>query len=194
MVRFIDFSALVFVRLAVFGSSSEFGMVRADLAKLDEYIELLYDEADKMKASALILNLCSKTSNLQTLAENGKLFAHRHVLGSEVLMGALSRVFREDSHRNFDLATNLASIFGQLSKFSQFHPTLSKYKVSRRRRGRWLTLQVGAVSLQLVENELKRSEQWHQQARQAAAAEQRKWELALRKEDAFVVECLKVSC
>lgn len=44
-------------------------------------------------------------------------------------MGALTRLYREDSKKNFALATNIAKIFYQFSLFSQFHPILSHFKV-----------------------------------------------------------------
>lgn len=47
----------------------------------------------------------------------------------EALMGALTRLFREDSKKNFALATNIGKIFYQFSRFSQFHSTLSHFKV-----------------------------------------------------------------
>lgn len=37
-----------------------------------EYIEMLYEDSDKLKASSLILNLCMKATNLRTISENGK--------------------------------------------------------------------------------------------------------------------------
>lgn len=44
-------------------------------------------------------------------------------------MGALTRLYREDSKKNFAIATNIAKIFYQFSRFSQFHSTLSHLKV-----------------------------------------------------------------
>ncbi|CAD5226876.1 unnamed protein product [Bursaphelenchus xylophilus] len=152
---------------AVFGSNGDATIAKAELSKLDSYIDLLYEDADKLKASGFILSLCSKTSNLKTLSEN------------EVLMGALSRVFREDSQLNYELATNLAKIFNQLSRFSKFHGVLSKYKI-------------GALSLQILRNELQRRQQWKEQASKVAATEQKKFDLALKKQNVFLTDCLKV--
>ncbi|KAI6170486.1 hypothetical protein M3Y97_01149500 [Aphelenchoides bicaudatus] len=128
---------------------------------------MLYEDTEKQKASSLILSLCLKPSNLKPLSEN------------EVLIGALTRVFREDGRKNFDLGTNLASVFFQFSLFSKFHGMLSHYKI-------------GALSLQLVESELKRYEMWHDQYVHAAGDQKRKWELAMRKQEVFLVECLKI--
>lgn len=48
----------------------------------------------------------------------------------EILMGALARVFREDSKKNFELATNIANIFLQFSQYNQFQALISHYKVT----------------------------------------------------------------
>ncbi|KAI6189139.1 hypothetical protein M3Y98_00430200 [Aphelenchoides besseyi] len=142
--------------------------VRAEIFQLEEYIEMLYEDSEKLKASALIFNLSLKPSNLKTIAEN------------DVLIGALTRVLREDSKKNYELATNLASIFVQLSIFTKFHSLLSHHKI-------------GALSLQLIESELKRYELWCEKMSQSIAADQRrKWELAIKKQELFLVECLKI--
>lgn len=52
-----------------------------------------------------------------------------HGFSLEVLMGALARVFREDSKKNFELATNIANIFFCFSQYVIYQPTLSHYKV-----------------------------------------------------------------
>jgi hypothetical protein len=55
------------------------------------------------------------------------------------------------------------------------------------------SFQIGALSLQLVESELKRYDLWHDQYVHAPSGEQRrKWELAMRKQEVFLVECLKI--
>lgn len=48
---------------------------------------------------------------------------------TEVLMGALARVFREDSRKNFEVATNIANIFYQFSQNIRLQPAISHYKV-----------------------------------------------------------------
>lgn len=52
-------------------------------------------------------------------------------------------------------------------------------------------LKIGALSLQLLENELKRYDLWQEQWRNATD-QRRKWELAIRKQEIFMVECLKI--
>ncbi|CAD5219778.1 unnamed protein product [Bursaphelenchus okinawaensis] len=151
---------------AVFGVN-DVTIAKAEMSKLENYIEMLYEDVDKLKAASLVLSLCAKTSNLQFLAEN------------EVLMGALSRVFREDSQQNYELATSLAQIFCHLSRFSRFHIVLSKYKI-------------GALSLQILRSELQRRQQWKEQKAAASANDQKKFELALRKQNVFLTDCLKI--
>ncbi|KAI6224431.1 hypothetical protein M3Y99_01400000 [Aphelenchoides fujianensis] len=155
---------------AVFGVSNGVNAMasRAEIFQLEEYIEMLYEDSEKLKASSLILSLALRLSNLKTIAEN------------DVLVGALTRVLREDSRKNFELATNLASIFVQLSMFTRFHSLLSHFKI-------------GALSLQLIENELKRHDLWTEQMTQNLAGDQRrKWELAIKKQELFLVECFKI--
>lgn len=87
----------------------------AVIEKMDEYIELLYEElSDKIKGSSLILKLAKNGDNLLELT------------GNETLVCALARVLREDGKKSLELATNIVFVFACFSNYSQFHPTISR--------------------------------------------------------------------
>uniref|UniRef100_A0A915P779 Integrator complex subunit 11 n=1 Tax=Meloidogyne floridensis TaxID=298350 RepID=A0A915P779_9BILA len=134
----------------------------ADIEKLDDYLELLYDEGEsKNQGISLLLQLVCETSpsNLPKIVEN------------EPLMGALVRVMKEDARRNFDLAIQVGQLFNRLSQFSPFLPILSRWKI-------------GLLSLQLVEQELRRSEVWREKVKELSDLNSRRnWESALIKQD-----------
>ena len=109
---------------------------KADINDLESYIDLLYDDMKtKVKGTSLILQLARNPDNLAELVEN------------EMLLGALSRVLREDWKRSIDLCTNIIYIFFCFSSFSTFHAVLFQYKI-------------GSTCLQVIENELKRFDFW----------------------------------
>ena len=117
-------------------SATESSQATANLNNLDEYIELLYEEmSDKIKATALILSLARNPDNLEELIQN------------ETLMGALSRVLREDGRRSMDLVHNIIYIFFCFSSFSQFHPMISQYMI-------------GAMCMKIIDHEIKRTAVW----------------------------------
>uniref|UniRef100_A0A914NHS7 Uncharacterized protein n=1 Tax=Meloidogyne incognita TaxID=6306 RepID=A0A914NHS7_MELIC len=143
----------------------------ADIEKLDDYLELLYDEGEsKNQGISLLLQLVSETSpsNLPKIIEN------------EPLMGALVRVMKEDARRNFDLAIQVGQLFHRLSQFSPFLPILSRWKI-------------GLLSLQLVEQELRRSEVWREKVKELSDLNSRRnWESALIKQDLLITVCLQI--
>ncbi len=95
----------------------------ADIEKLRDYIELLYEGANqgdmrhKIIGSAKILNLCSDVPNLEVSIQD------------QTLMGALTRVFREEYKKSMDLNYNIMRCFLAFSNFSGMHPILTNYKV-----------------------------------------------------------------
>ncbi|XP_063683184.1 kinesin-associated protein 3-like [Bolinopsis microptera] len=110
---------------------------KADLNELESYVDLLYDDMKtKTKGTSLILQLARNPDNLAELIEN------------EMVLGALSRVLREDWKKSIDLCTNIVYIFFCFSSFSEFHSILLQYKI-------------GSSCLQIIENELKRFEYWN---------------------------------
>uniref|UniRef100_A0A7E4ZWP1 Kinesin-associated protein n=1 Tax=Panagrellus redivivus TaxID=6233 RepID=A0A7E4ZWP1_PANRE len=148
---------------AFFGNktTASVATLNAKLEELDSYIDMLYEDTEKSHATGLILNLTNNPSNLRYFVDN------------EVLMQALTRVFREDSKKNFQLATNIAIVFLRMSGFAEFQPVISHYKI-------------GALSMQLIENELKRWEIWKNEAKGAVDKAKKKWEFAIQRQDELV--------
>ncbi|XP_035026684.1 kinesin-associated protein 3 isoform X2 [Hippoglossus stenolepis] len=113
----------------------------ASITKVDEYVELLYEGVpEKIRGSALILQLARNPENLEELLHN------------EAVLGALARVLREDWKQSGELATIIIYIFFCFSSFSQFHGVVSHYKV-------------GALCMSVVEHELKRHDVWCEELR-----------------------------
>ena len=108
----------------------------ANINLLEDYIELLYEEvASKVKGSNSILQLARNPDNLEELSQN------------ETLLGALSRVLREDWKVSIDLSTNIIYVFFCFSTFTQFHPIIAHYKV-------------GSLVMDIVEYEVSRYRQF----------------------------------
>ena len=120
----------------------------ANINDLEDYIELLYEEvASKVKGSNSILQLARNPDNLEELSQN------------ETLLGALSRVLREDWKVSIDLSTNIIYVFFCFSTFSQFHPIIAHYKV-------------GSLVMDIVEYEISRYRQFRSdEAKRKAKAE-----------------------
>ncbi|XP_026170162.1 kinesin-associated protein 3-like [Mastacembelus armatus] len=108
----------------------------ASITRVDEYVELLYEDIpEKIRGSALILQLARNPDNLEELLNN------------EAALGALARVLREDWKQSVELATIIIYIFFCFSSFSQFHGVVSHYKI-------------GALCMSVVEHELKKHDIW----------------------------------
>ncbi|KAF7634572.1 Beta-Casp domain-containing protein [Meloidogyne graminicola] len=148
---------------------SSFGS--ADIEKLDDYLELLYEEGEsKLRGVSLILQLFYElpASSLPKIVEN------------EPLMSALVRIMKEDARRNFDLAIQVGQAFYRLSQFEPFLTVLSRWKI-------------GLLCLQLVEQELKRSEVWRKKVQELTDSNSRRnWESALIKQDLLITVCLQI--
>ncbi|GAB1285622.1 Kinesin-associated protein 3 [Apodemus speciosus] len=81
----------------------------ANINDMDEYIELLYEDIpDKVRGSALILQLARNPDNLEELLLN------------ETALGALARVLREDWKQSVELATNIIYIFFCFSRVALY--------------------------------------------------------------------------
>ncbi|KAK6194648.1 hypothetical protein SNE40_000246 [Patella caerulea] len=103
---------------------------------IDEYLELLYEDIpDKVRGSALILQLSRNPDNLEELFQN------------ETVIGALARVLREDWKKSSEVATNIVYIFFCFSSFTQFHGVILHFKV-------------GALCMAIIEHELKKYDLW----------------------------------
>ncbi|XP_072936591.1 kinesin-associated protein 3 [Epargyreus clarus] len=108
----------------------------AVLNRVDDYVELLYDDIpEKIKGSALILQLARNPDNLIELARN------------EALLSALSRVLREEWKRSIELSTNIVYTFFCFSTYIEFHPVIIQYKI-------------GSLCMDVIDYELKRYDQW----------------------------------
>uniref|UniRef100_K1Q1L1 Kinesin-associated protein 3 n=1 Tax=Magallana gigas TaxID=29159 RepID=K1Q1L1_MAGGI len=87
----------------------------ANINDVDDYMELLYEDVpEKVRGSALLLQLARNPDNLEELFQN------------ETVVGALARVLREDWKKSTELATNIVYIFFCFSSFTQFHDRKGK--------------------------------------------------------------------
>ena len=94
--------------IAVALSQLSYPVEIANINNLDDYIELLYEDVRaKVRGSALILQLARNPDNLEELSQN------------ETLLGALSRVLREEWKVSIDLCTNIIYVFFCFSTFTQ---------------------------------------------------------------------------
>ncbi|GBP64110.1 Kinesin-associated protein 3 [Eumeta japonica] len=111
-------------------------MQLAVLNCVDDYVELLYDDIpEKIRGSALILQLARNPDNLIELAKN------------EALLSALSRVLREEWKRSIELSTNIVYTFFCFSTYNDFHSVIIQYKI-------------GSLCMDVIDYELKRYDQW----------------------------------
>ncbi|KAL4218964.1 Kinesin-associated protein 3 [Mactra antiquata] len=90
----------------------------ANINDLDDYLELLYEDvAEKIRGSALLLQLSRNPDNLEELFQN------------ETVVSALARVLRDDWKKSSELATNIIYIFFCFSSFTQFHGVILHFKI-----------------------------------------------------------------
>ena len=106
----------------------------ADVERLEEYMEQLYEEdlAQKVAGLGMIAQLFRKGPNLPVL------------LGNNALLQLLARTFREAAKRSMDLAISVVSVFFTISNFSCFHELV-------------VGNQVGAMTIDLVQLEVQRT-------------------------------------
>ncbi|XP_025112407.1 kinesin-associated protein 3-like isoform X2 [Pomacea canaliculata] len=108
----------------------------ANINDVDEYLEMLYEDLpDKIKGSALLLQLARNPDNLEELFQN------------ETVVSALVRLLREDWKRSTDMATNIIYIFFCFSSFSQFHGVILHFKI-------------GALCMTIIDHELRKQKMW----------------------------------
>ncbi|CAG9461545.1 unnamed protein product [Pedinophyceae sp. YPF-701] len=107
----------------------------ANIDDLDDYVELLYEDSleERLRGTALVAALFRRVDNIPDLLE------HPSVLG------ALTRVLRDDFKRSIDLAINVVSAMFAISLWSNFHGLL-------------LSNQVGVLVLDIIDLELRRTE------------------------------------
>nr|NP_001096951.3 kinesin associated protein 3, isoform M [Drosophila melanogaster]ABW09391.3 kinesin associated protein 3, isoform M [Drosophila melanogaster] len=100
---------------------------------IDEYVELLYEElGERIRGSAMILQMARNPDNLEELEKNA-------------CLSALSRVLREDWRKSLDLSTNIIYIFFCFSTYTKFHPLIVQYKI-------------GSLCMDVIDYELRRYE------------------------------------
>ncbi|KAL3312721.1 Kinesin-associated protein 3 [Cichlidogyrus casuarinus] len=108
----------------------------AALTDIEEYLEMLYEDVpEKLRSSALILQLARNPDNLEELYKN------------ETLICALARVVQEDWKKSTDLATNIVYTFFCFSSFSSFHSIVTHFKI-------------GALCMAIIEHEQKKYILW----------------------------------
>ncbi|RLN50796.1 hypothetical protein BBJ28_00013869 [Nothophytophthora sp. Chile5] len=107
--------------------------VSAKADELDAYMEKLYDDdvESKLEGAKMILQLAEFAGNIEALVQN------------EALMSLLSRVLNDDYKKSYDFSLTMMRIFWCFSNFLQLHPVLAN-------------LRIGAITLKIVEFELKR--------------------------------------
>ncbi|CAF1042219.1 unnamed protein product [Adineta steineri] len=108
----------------------------ASLNDIEDYAEMLYEGvADKIKGSALILQLARNPDNLS------------EIIQKESVLNVLTRVYKEEWSQSIELATNIVYIFFCFSSFTDFHLLVSQYRI-------------GAQTMTIIEAETKKYNQW----------------------------------
>lgn len=143
----------------------------ASIDDLDSYMEKLYelDIREKKNGTFMIMQLARTPENLEMLISNGNttyscflylfspLFLKRNFriffFRSEPLLGALSRVLKDDGKNSMDLVINILYVFYSFSHFSQFHQVIMTYNV-------------GSIVLKTVEYEEQRYQELQRKLRE----------------------------
>lgn len=109
---------------------------RANINDLEMYLEMMYDDTDeKIRGTALILQLARNSENLDELCQN------------EILLGALARVLSEEWKNSTQLATYIIYIFFCFSSYTQLHPVVAHF-------------QIGSLCMKIIEQELNKYDNW----------------------------------
>ena len=108
----------------------------ANINDLEMYLEMMYDDTEeKLRGTALILQLARNSENLDELRQN------------EILLGALARVLMEEWKENTQLATNIIYIFFCFSSYTQLHSVVAHF-------------QIGSLCMRIIEQEIKKFDAW----------------------------------
>ncbi|KAJ9509067.1 hypothetical protein QJQ45_001546 [Haematococcus lacustris] len=120
----------------------------AYVKQLDTYIEELYEEdmSHKVHATGMIAQLFRQTENFESL------------LSHETLLQTLARLMREEMKKSIDLCVNIVSVFFSISNFSQFHQIIMDNQASCCMAAAVTTPTVGALTMDLIDLEIKRTE------------------------------------
>lgn len=110
---------------------------KVDMASLESYVELLYEEdfSEKVRGARLISKLAKISENLVSIAYH------------ESALNALFRTLREDYKKSMDLTTYILSVCLSYAQFTDFHKLLTSHKVC-------------IITFEVVEFELLRYEKW----------------------------------
>lgn len=110
---------------------------KVDMASLETYVELLYEEDfnEKVRGARLLSKLAKSSENLVSIAYH------------ESALNALFRTLREDYKKSMDLTTYILSVCLSYAQFADFHKLLTSHKVC-------------TVTFDIIEFELLRYEKW----------------------------------
>jgi hypothetical protein len=89
----------------------------ASMNKIEEYLELMYEEGEgKVVGTANVLELTATVENLELLIQN------------QSLMALLSRLLDTEYKANIEMCYNIIRTFAAFSNFIEMHPLLATYK------------------------------------------------------------------
>lgn len=110
---------------------------KVDMASLESYVELLYEEdfSEKVRGARLLSKLAKISENLVSIAYH------------ESALNALFRTLREDYKKSMDLTTYILSVCQNYAQFTDFHKLLTSHKVC-------------TITFDVIEFELLRYEKW----------------------------------
>ncbi|XP_051720066.1 kinesin-associated protein 3-like isoform X3 [Ctenopharyngodon idella] len=147
----------------------------ANINKIDDYIELLYENIpEKIRGSTLILHLARNPDNLEELLHN------------ETALGALARVLREDWKHSVELATTIIYVFFCFSRLYRMHQCLAECAIRGQRRtdphdscsscsfsqfhGLITHYKIGVLCMNIIEHELKKYDLWQDELEKKSKA------------------------
>ncbi|GMF42958.1 unnamed protein product [Phytophthora fragariaefolia] len=150
---------------AVVAKSERPRKITAKADELDAYMEKLYDDdvESKLDGAKMILQLAEFAGNIEALVQNESLMVCAacnvtrrtpsqcgwglakltYCARGLSLQSLLSRVLNDDYKKSYDFSLTMMRIFWCFSNFLQLHPLLANYRI-------------GAITLKIVEFELKR--------------------------------------
>eukprot|EP00617_Octactis_speculum_P004604 CAMPEP_0185777364 /NCGR_PEP_ID=MMETSP1174-20130828/89186_1 /TAXON_ID=35687 /ORGANISM="Dictyocha speculum, Strain CCMP1381" /LENGTH=723 /DNA_ID=CAMNT_0028465709 /DNA_START=106 /DNA_END=2274 /DNA_ORIENTATION=+ len=95
----------------------------ASVDKLDEYLEMMYetgpDMTEKVRGTAMILQLCFNVGNLEV------------IVGNQAIMSLLGRLFKDEFRKSMEMCYNIMRIYLSLSNFLEMHPVLASHNIGR---------------------------------------------------------------
>ena len=173
-----------------------------DMEKIDDYIEMLYEEEDmeeENKNEAIdqrMLRLLNERTQQNKKKNEKKVspkvratglilalavdVSHLEVLAQhQTLMGALARVFSEEYRKNFEVTFNIARFFLALANFAQMHPLLAQQRV-------------GKICVEILSYEVKRAEHRVTSQKSDDSKNERRELLLRKKQEKVLFVCLQI--